>query len=468
MLDGHSTGLQGETKMNNTQKILYFIFKQNESNVSYEKIQNEILDFYKDEIWMWIDFDISSFKDEDYDISNLEEIHAPMDKHGTYLDKIHEEFNNKSEKIKLYEFNKALKSEISACVGQGLIKKNLNNELSLLEKGGKQLNHQMKQIENFMNSKDGFDYENLKKLSKQELKGLFSTNDLGIGSLVNSYVSILTSNVVMTNEDGEELDNKSFVLEEIENLLDCFEFEESNDPFDDYSDTIRYHHFNNSVEEKISTRILKEQNIEIKKLEVPLENLYFLHGWLCFETEDFEAAKNSFEMSLAFNPSHAQTYYELAEIYKYQNDFENFLDESLRGYLHSYKKEDVARAFRNFGYYFAEKREWQKALNNLVLSTMFDDNNEHYKNELDYITNSSDVELKKIDDDVLDEYSKTSGMSIGSPDNVVEILKEYANELYKQYDNKKAVIYLQYLYDLTAEKSVKDKIKEIKSGKHKK
>ena len=38
MLDGHSTGLQGETKMNNTQKILYFIFKQNESNVSYEKI----------------------------------------------------------------------------------------------------------------------------------------------------------------------------------------------------------------------------------------------------------------------------------------------------------------------------------------------------------------------------------------------------------------------------------------------
>ena len=326
--------------------------------------------------------------------------------------------------IKLYEFNKVLKSEISACVGQGLIKKNLNNELSLLEKGEKQLNHQMKQIENFMNSKDGFDYENLKKLSKQELKGLFSTNDLGIGSLVNSYVSILTSNVVMTNEDGEELDNKSFVLEEIENLLNCFEFEESNDPFDDYSDTIRYHHFNNPVEEKISTRILKEQNIEIKKLEVPLENLYFLHGWLCFETEDFEAVKNSFEMSLAFNPSHAQTYYELAEIYKYQNDFENFLDESLRGYLHSYKKEDVARAFRNFGYYFAEKREWQKALNNIVLSTMFDDNNEHYKNELDYITNSSDVELKKIDDDVLDEYSKTSGMSIGSPDNVVEILKE--------------------------------------------
>ena len=286
--------------------------------------------------------------------------------------------------------------------------------------------------------------------------------------MVNSYGSILTSNVVMTNEDGEELDNKSFVLEEIENLLDCFEFEESNDPFDDYSDTIRYHHFNNPVEEKISTRILKEQNIEIKKLEVPLENLYFLHGWLCVETEDFEAAKNSFEMSLAFNPSNAQTYYELAEIYKYQNDFENFLDESLRGYLHSYKKEDVARAFRNFAYYFAEKREWQKALNNIVLSTMFDDNNEHYKNELDYITNSSDIELKKIDDDILDEYSKTSGMPIGSPDNVVEILKEYANELYKQYDNKKAVIYLQYLYDLTAEKSVKDKIKEIKSGKHKK
>lgn len=94
MLDGHSTGLQGETKMNNTQKILYFIFKQNESNVSYEKIQNEILDFYKDEILMWIDFDTSSFKDEDYDISNLEEIHAPMDKYGAYLDKIHEEFNN--------------------------------------------------------------------------------------------------------------------------------------------------------------------------------------------------------------------------------------------------------------------------------------------------------------------------------------------------------------------------------------
>ena len=136
-------------------------------------------------------------------------------------------------------------------------------------------------------------------------------------------------------------------------------------------------------------------------------------------------------MSLAFNPSNAQTYYELAEIYKYQNDFENFLDESLRGYLHSYKKEDVARAFRNFAYYFAEKREWQKALNNIVLSTMFDDNNEHYKNELDYITNSSDVELKKIDDDVLDEYSRTSGMPIGSSDNVVEMLKEYANELYE-------------------------------------
>ena len=74
---------------------------------------------------------------------------------------------------------------------------------------------------------------------------------------------------------------------------------------------------------------------------------------------------------MSFNPVSVRIMFELGEAYKLQKDLDKFYSVSKRALEFAMDKEDIARAYRNIGFYFTEKEMYNEAIALFLLSGEF-------------------------------------------------------------------------------------------------
>ena len=223
-----------------------------------------------------------------------------------------------------------------------------------------------------------------------------------------------------------------------------------------------YHSFLNPLEE-----ILFYQYIGLKKEMVyipfnePLFDLYYLYGSLLLVDDQFAKAEEYLLKALRINPVSSKAILELADIYKSKTrTYNRFFLMNVDALKYAYSKEDIGRAYRNFGFYYVEENQLDIAAAFYDYSLNFDFNKNALR-ELDYLK-SRGVNTE-IDDEESGRIIESKHIQLGVNPFILDTLRIISSGLENRKYYSGALYFYRVLYDLTKDNSVLGKINSIQN-----
>ena len=161
-----------------------------------------------------------------------------------------------------------------------------------------------------------------------------------------------------------------------------------------------YHDFQEIFEEILYKRIHSPEK-EVRRSQIKYAELYFEYGSLLFELQRYEDAEAALKKAMRWNPSSAKIAFEYAETFKARGMMDEYYTASREIFKIAFHPEELARCYRNLGYYYVEKNELQTAVCCVIFSLQFEDSN-MAQSELYYIATKNksvnmdpDIEMVK-------------------------------------------------------------------------
>ena len=206
----------------------------------------------------------------------------------------------------------------------------------------------------------------------------------------NQIIENKTQLMDILNEVAYEIENgKSKVaLEKLDKFINKYQSPFEND------DDAEYHFFTNTLEELIFMRYIGSKN-EIKYIPTnqPVLDLYYIYGFLLLEDNQFEKSEEYLKKAIKINPVSSRVILELSEIYKIHtytyNKYYMFVSDALK---YAYYPQDIARCYRQLGFYYIEENQMEIALALFIYSMEYELSPQAYS-EINYIQ-SKNSELK--------------------------------------------------------------------------
>ena len=223
-----------------------------------------------------------------------------------------------------------------------------------------------------------------------------------------------------------------------------------------------YHSFLNPLEE-----MLFYQNIGLKKelayipFDEPLFDLYYIYATLLLDNDDYVKAEKYFLKALRINPVSSKTILSLADIYKSKTrTYNRFFLYNVDALKFAYRNEDIARAYRNFGFYYVEEDQLDIAAVFYDFSLNFDFNRQAFR-ELEYIKSRGiNTDLNQDESKAIIESKK---IQVGVNPFILDTLKIICVDLeYRKYYTG-ALYFYRILYDLTKDNLILGKINSIQN-----
>ena len=179
----------------------------------------------------------------------------------------------------------------------------------------------------------------------------------------------------------------------------------------------QYYTFNELFQEILFDYYNKSEKT-IRSATIPYSEIYYIHGNLLFELGKIEEARQYLKKALKWNPASCKIAFEYIETFKVEKNYEQFYELTKSQFKYAYRREDIARCYRNLGFYFVEKEEYSVASACLLTSLMYEDDNKMAQSELYYIQNKA-PDYEKPTPDLLDKYSEKYGYPVRADENVV-------------------------------------------------
>lgn len=274
----------------------------------------------------------------------------------------------------------------------------------------------------------------------------------------NQIIENKTQLMDILNEVAYEIENgKSKVaLEKLDKFINKYQSPFEND------DDAEYHFFTNTLEELIFMRYIGSKN-EIKYIPTnqPVLDLYYIYGFLLLEDKQFEKSEKYLKKAIKINPVSSRVILELSEIYKIHtytyNKYYMFVSDALK---YAYYPQDIARCYRQLGFYYIEENQMEIALALFIYSMEYELSPQAYS-EINYIQ-SKNSELKlKLDECI--NIIKNKNIQLGVNPFVLDTLYELADEYEKNRLYSQSIYYYEIIYDLTNDENILEKIKNITS-----
>lgn len=222
-----------------------------------------------------------------------------------------------------------------------------------------------------------------------------------------------------------------------------------------------YHSFTNPLEELIFMEYVGcKKEMRYIPDNKPLLDLYYIYGFLLFENQEFEEAEESLKKALQINPVSSRVILELSEIYKMHTPtFNKFIIYTSDALKYAYYPQDIARCYRNLGYYYIEENQLDVATALFKYSMEYEMSIMAY-NELQYIESKGHNINITLNEAVTILESKN--IQIGVNPFVLDTLNELAMEYEKNKLYNQSLYFYNLLYNINHDEKTSDKINEIK------
>lgn len=222
-----------------------------------------------------------------------------------------------------------------------------------------------------------------------------------------------------------------------------------------------YHYFTNPLEELIFRKYvgLKKELRYIPDNQ-PLLDLYYVYGFLLLESKQYDRAEEYLKKAIGINPVSARIILELTEIYKVHTYTLNecFIRTS-DALKYSYYPQDIARCYRNLGYYYVEENDLKTAIALYIYSMEYEASPLAYA-EIKFIqskTGNMELSLNECID-IIEGKNIQVGPNPFILDTLDEFIREYEkNKLYNQL-----LYFLELRFDLKNDVETLGKINDTR------
>lgn len=220
-----------------------------------------------------------------------------------------------------------------------------------------------------------------------------------------------------------------------------------------------YHSFSNPLEELIFNEFIGcEKNLRYIPDEEPLEDLYYVYGFLLRDASRLDEAEKSLKKALELNPVSTKTILELCDIYKMRAPtFNKFYFYNMDALKYAYSGFELARIYKNLGFYYYEE-------NNIELSVAC------YKHSLkfekDPFTSERVGQLESkynitLNEEEYCELMSSKHIKLGANPFIIENLEKLAVEYENDNLLDQSLFFYRLLYSVKKEDRIFDKIKQL-------
>lgn len=157
------------------------------------------------------------------------------------------------------------------------------------------------------------------------------------------------------------------------------------------------------------------------------DEAYRLLGYIAVEEKEYDKALAYLKESLKYNPINIETFYELVETYKMMNNLDK-MKETLDGlYDYIYDETSLSRYYRNLGFYFIEKEQYDLAFSLYLISLEYE-YSQFALSEMVYIRKKLDKPDFVIEKEDAVKIITDNDIKIGVLDKTLSLLKNLSKE----------------------------------------
>lgn len=204
-----------------------------------------------------------------------------------------------------------------------------------------------------------------------------------------------------------------------------------------------------------------ECNKEVKWIQYPYAAIYLQYGSLLYDLQRYGEANQMLEKALRWNPMSARILYEYAETFKVMGDNEKFFALSKKAFEIAYTRADIARAYRNLGYYFVEVEKYQAAIGCYLLSLEYDKESKNAQSELYYIHQKTGGSVKEPTLEELEVIAEAEGIPMGLNEDVLGIAVAYGKHFLENDEVDGARAMFEIAYELTRDEAFEKILEDI-------
>ena len=205
--------------------------------------------------------------------------------------------------------------------------------------------------------------------------------------------------------------------------------------------------FDNYIELLIYWRKFKPS----KKILQPDNNIaevYFLLGFINFETKNYGKALQYLDKASEWNPISPRIRMEKADTYRNIGEYERYRIEVEKAYPYIYDSTFMSKYFRELGWYYSEKRIFNLANALYTQSTAFM-NTELARNELIYIAQQEHRDPRFSTKEEINTIFKEYNIPIEISNEITQMIYEDSQQLIKENNIQLANYLYMALYDIT-------------------
>lgn len=260
------------------------------------------------------------------------------------------------------------------------------------------------------------------------------------------------------------------ILNEVSEFIEVGDYETALDKLSIFMDSLpimfeddkvsEYHSFTNPLEEILFREYIgAEKEVRLIPDNEPLLDLYYIYGFLLFEKNQYKKAEESLKKAKKINPVSARIILELCEIYKIRTpSFNKFYIYTTEALKYSYYPQDIARCYRNLGYYYIEENKFDIAVALLKYSMNFELSITAY-NELHYIeSKGQNINLSKEE---VNRLLESANIQIGVNPFILKTLYDLAEEYEQNKLYNQSLYFYELLNNITNDETIVQKIKNI-------
>ncbi len=212
--------------------------------------------------------------------------------------------------------------------------------------------------------------------------------------------------------------------------------------------------------EEILYKQIHKPTKEVKRSDYPFSTIYYMHGCALHGLQNYEEEEKYLEEARKWNPVNTKIVLQYTENLKERGKLEEFYTITKDVMMYTFKKEDLAKCFRNLGYYFFENQKFKEAVAAYVLSLKYDNESEEAISELYYIKNESGIAADDLKDEDILAIAKENVFIPGISKDVLQMAFGIGKRCLENNQKIAAKYFLgianQYLMDPEIEKTIKE------------
>lgn len=199
-------------------------------------------------------------------------------------------------------------------------------------------------------------------------------------------------------------------------------------------------------------------------------DFFLMSGAAKYNLSLLDESKSDYQKAIQFNPTSAVARLQVLEIEKCQKQYDTFLLEVQEFFKYAYRRGDIARAYRDIGYYLYDKKDYEMALVAYYLSNIYE-MSELAINEIKHIEKEAGIDLESkawLSEEMMGKLTNQYKIPLLPNEKLTSLALALAEDATQKGALKVAKFAYQVAYELTLEEKYRQKIEEFQKAEGKK